>query len=474
VQVFLSYRRDDSGDLVGRIRDRLAATLGAPAVFTDIDSIPPGADFREQITSAITGCDVVLVVIGPRWLTSVDTSGRQRLAHEDDFVRIEVEAALSRSIPVVPVLVLGAEMPKPEEVPESIRDLTYRQALQVRRDPDFHPDMNRLLDQLMPSPPESRLASAARGGPPWRARGLVAAAAAAAIALLVVVLIWSGRDRHDGGIGGSSSTGGTPTSGVPGSLIPPKEERGPLEVCSPQSCEHLAAGVTPLYDGGAGVVITEPTASDLTAIEQSGPMVTPGAFPRELQNRTIAAGVIGREITLSGTGADRVVIHSVRARILGRSEIPPGIHVSDPSEQCGGDVFPIYVDMKLDADPVKTIAYRATADGVQHQLPDDWAISVSQDDVEVLDIEAFAFTRYVQFVLELDYTVAGRTGTMRIDDSGQPLRVTGVNQQTLRYTYNSFADPGLRRTPQFDGALGTCHGWPDGVLSDRDLENSHP
>ena len=120
VQVFLSYRRDDSGDLIGRIRDRLAAALGAPAIFTDIDSIPPGADFRQKITSAIAGCDVVLVVIGPRWLTSVDASGRPRLAHDDDFVRIEVETALSRSVPVVPLLVLGAEMPRPDEVPESL------------------------------------------------------------------------------------------------------------------------------------------------------------------------------------------------------------------------------------------------------------------------------------------------------------------------------------------------------------------
>jgi hypothetical protein len=76
--------------------------------------------------------------------------------------------------------------------------------------------------------------------------------------------------------------------------------------------------------------------------------------------------------------------------------------------------------------------------------------------------------------LEFDYSVAGRTGTMRIDDEGQPLRVTGVNQQTLRYTYNSFAAPGLLRTPQFDGALGTCHGWPDEVLSDDDLSSTGP
>jgi YD repeat-containing protein len=134
-------------------------------------------------------------------------------------------------------------------------------------------------------------------------------------------------------------------------------------------------------------------------------------------------------------------------------------------------VFPIYVDMRLDADPVTTTAYRATVDGVQEELPDDWAISVTRDDVEVLVIEAYAFTTYVQFVLELDYSVAGRTGTMRIDDEGQPLRVTGVDQQTLRYTYNALAEPGLRRTPQFDGALGTCHGWPDEVVSDDDLVN---
>ena len=70
---------------------------------------------------------------------------------------------------------------------------------------------------------------------------------------------------------------------------------------------------------------------------------------------------------------------------------------------------------------------------------------MTQDDVEVLVVEAFACTSDLQFVLELDYSVAGRTGR-RIDDDGQPLRVTGVNQQTLRYTYNSIAAPGLHRT----------------------------
>jgi hypothetical protein len=469
VQVFLSYRRDDSGDLIGRIRDRLAAALGAPAIFTDIDSIPPGADFRQQITNAIARCDVVLVVIGPRWLTSADASGKPRLAHDDDFVRIEVESALARSVPVVPLLVLGAEMPRPEAVPESLRELTYRQALQVRRDPDFHPDMNRLLDQLGSSAPESHPAGAASMAPRRRKWGLLAAAAV--VALAAAVLIWSARD---GGIGWSSGITVTPTSSPPASLVPPNAERGPLEVCSPQSCEYLAATVAPFTYGGAGVVITEPTEPDLTAIQQSASSVEPDAFPPELQDRTTAAGVIGREITLSGTGPDRVVIHSVRARILARSGIAPGIHVSDPSEECGGDVFPIYVDMRLDEDPVTTVAYRATADGGSERLPDDWSISVTQDDVEVLVVEAFAFTTDVRFVLEFDYSVAGRTGTMRIDDEGQPLRVTGVSQQTLRYTYNSFAAPGLLRTPQFDGALGTCHGWPDEVLSDDDLSSTGP
>jgi hypothetical protein len=151
LRVFVSYRRDDSISTAGRIRDRLASQLGADNVYFDIDSIPLGVDFRQHIDRMVADCDVVLVVIGRRWVDAVDEQGHRRLEQTGDFVRLEVEAALRREIPVVPVLVDGATIPQPAQLPKSLTDLAYRNGTQVRHDPDFHPDIDRLLRRLLPA-----------------------------------------------------------------------------------------------------------------------------------------------------------------------------------------------------------------------------------------------------------------------------------------------------------------------------------
>ena len=153
-RIFLSYRRDDSIAIAGRIRDRLAARFGADNVFFDIDTIPFGVDFRKYIDRKVAECDVVLVIIGRRWVDARDADDLRRIDQPGDFVRLEVEAALRRDIPVVPLLVDGATIPKPGELPESISGLAYRNGTPVRHDPDFHPDVDRLLRGLASSPPD--------------------------------------------------------------------------------------------------------------------------------------------------------------------------------------------------------------------------------------------------------------------------------------------------------------------------------
>lgn len=150
--IFLSYRRDDTVYIAGWIYDRLVARLERESVFKDVDSIPLGADFRRQLHQAVQQCDVLLAIIGREWLTIRDEHGEQRLADERDFVRIEIEAALQRDIPVIPLLVDGAAMPRPEHLPPSLCDLCYRQALTVRPDPDFSRDMDRLIAVLKKLP----------------------------------------------------------------------------------------------------------------------------------------------------------------------------------------------------------------------------------------------------------------------------------------------------------------------------------
>jgi hypothetical protein len=141
--IFISYRRDDSSDVTGRIYDRLIQHFGENSVFKDVDSIPLGADFRKHLGDSVGRCDVVLTVIGRQWL--VGDVGQRRLDDVRDFVRIELEAALQRDIPVVPVLVQAAPVPRLEDLPETLQALVYRNGIPVRPDPDFHHDMDRLI-----------------------------------------------------------------------------------------------------------------------------------------------------------------------------------------------------------------------------------------------------------------------------------------------------------------------------------------
>jgi formylglycine-generating enzyme required for sulfatase activity len=143
--IFISYRRSDSIAETGRIYDRLVTEFGRDHVFKDVDSLPFGVDFAEYLDQAVSECQVVLVVIGKSWSTVTEADGSPRLQNPDDFVRIEVESALKRGIPVIPVLLEGASMPKRNQLPESLHTLCRRNGTQVGYDPRFHADMGRLV-----------------------------------------------------------------------------------------------------------------------------------------------------------------------------------------------------------------------------------------------------------------------------------------------------------------------------------------
>jgi hypothetical protein len=147
-KIFISYRRSDSEDVAGRIFDYLRQNFRRDQLFKDVDSIPPGEDFRTAITDIVQSCDVAVVIIGRGWLTATNSKGGRRLDDPDDFVRLEVEGALSRKIPVVPVLVGGAEMPPSDALPPSLQPLVFRNAVRVRPDPDFRNDVGRLVRAL--------------------------------------------------------------------------------------------------------------------------------------------------------------------------------------------------------------------------------------------------------------------------------------------------------------------------------------
>lgn len=145
VKIFLSYRRDDSRAIAGRIFDRLEARFGRDCVFMDVDAIPLGTDFRKHLQQAVSQCHVFLAIIGERWLSSCDAKGMRRLESPKDFVRIEVETALAREIPVIPVLVGHNQMPAPEDLPDALQELAFRHALSVDMGADFHHHIDRLI-----------------------------------------------------------------------------------------------------------------------------------------------------------------------------------------------------------------------------------------------------------------------------------------------------------------------------------------
>jgi hypothetical protein len=142
--IFVSYRRDETDFPAAWLYERLAAHFGPDQVFKDVDSIELGDDFVEVIADAVGACDVLLVLIGAQWLEITDAAGRPRLENPDDFVRLEVEAALQRKVRIIPILVGRARMPDAHELPASLGKLVRRQALAL--DPTrFEADTRRLV-----------------------------------------------------------------------------------------------------------------------------------------------------------------------------------------------------------------------------------------------------------------------------------------------------------------------------------------
>lgn len=144
--VFISYRRQDSQSAAGRLADHLKEQLRTP-VFRDVETIEPGVDFVEAIEKALASCAVMLVVIGPRWMSATDASGRRRLDDPNDYTRLEAGTALKRNVRVIPVLVEGAVMPDAHDLPEELKPLARRNAIELS-DKRWEYDVAQLVETL--------------------------------------------------------------------------------------------------------------------------------------------------------------------------------------------------------------------------------------------------------------------------------------------------------------------------------------
>jgi len=146
-RIFISYRRDDAAGDAGRLADHLNRRFGQARIFLDIDTIDPGTDYERVLKSSLEETAAMLVVIGPRWTALTKADGTRRLDDPNDYVRREVEAALGRNIPVVPVLVQSANLPRQEDLPASLTPLLKRQVASLDH-AEFHDDADRLCDRL--------------------------------------------------------------------------------------------------------------------------------------------------------------------------------------------------------------------------------------------------------------------------------------------------------------------------------------
>lgn len=146
--IFISYRRQDSQSAAGRLADHLRDAMRGVHIFRDVETIEPGVDFVDAIGRALQSCGVLLAVIGPRWSSATDAAGRRRLDNPDDYTRLEIATALQRSdVRVIPVLVEGAVMPGGEELPDDLKALSRRNAIELT-DKRWEFDVSTLVETL--------------------------------------------------------------------------------------------------------------------------------------------------------------------------------------------------------------------------------------------------------------------------------------------------------------------------------------
>lgn len=146
--IFISYRRQDSQSAAGRLADHLREHMAEVPIFRDVETIEPGVDFVEAIGHALESCGILLAIIGPRWSTMADEAGRRRLDDPGDYARLEIATALKRSdVRVIPVLVEGATMPAADDLPEELKPLARRNAIELT-DKRWEFDVSTLIDTL--------------------------------------------------------------------------------------------------------------------------------------------------------------------------------------------------------------------------------------------------------------------------------------------------------------------------------------
>lgn len=200
--IFISYRREDAEGQAGRLFDDLVGLFGNDSVFMDVAGLEPGRDFRRAIDQQVASCGVLLALIGKDWLEVKNEAGKRRLDDPMDFVRLETASALKRDIPVIPVLVRGADMPRPEDLPDDLKDLAFRNAVELthaRWDSDLQVLAKALTPYVetkpKPTPPEPQPVAAVDQSRMSSARVIIPAVLVL-VALAVGGYLWFGKSSQ--------------------------------------------------------------------------------------------------------------------------------------------------------------------------------------------------------------------------------------------------------------------------------------
>src|SRR4051812_32883655 len=236
--IFISYGRDETEGYAGRLFQDLCERFGKDSVFMDVAGIEPGRDFRRVVERQVASCGVLLALIGKTWVSITDAQGKRRVDDPYDFVRLEVASALKRDIPVIPVLVQQADMPRAEQLPDDLRDLAYRNNVELTH-ARWASDVQVLVTALAPyvdasEPPAGagvHDSSTRSRMPGWRAP-VVAPLALLAIGGLAYVA-W---DRL-----APDSNAPVPTSAPASRSAAASQPRAPTSAPSPQVAEAASA-----------------------------------------------------------------------------------------------------------------------------------------------------------------------------------------------------------------------------------------
>lgn len=268
-KVFISYRREDAAGYARAIYEELTERFTPDRIFMDVDAIEPGLPFDQVIRDAVGQCEVLLVLIGARWLAP-QSGGKTRLEDERDFVRLEIAAALARNIRVIPVLLDGAPMPKEADLPEALRGLVWRNAIEVSNS-RFSADVGRLTEVL------AKVLGEGENALPARPAGAASAASPAP----------SPSTSTPGTVSSSPGNASRGTAGAqPASARPEAPARTDQRPVGKRSDARILAGVLAIAVA-AVLVALRPDRTPSTDTE-----VAPGNAPPELVLALPAYGVV--------------------------------------------------------------------------------------------------------------------------------------------------------------------------------------